>query len=372
MAKNGENVQLADAFSNTTNGFTMTGLKKDVKIYEGVASKEEVEQTNVNKVAVDVERVVAKVTVKMASSAENADPKLDLVSGGLELVSLDCQIGNPNLATYGTDNALDGEFAGTYRWANDALGYRSTPYYGVLAGVEEEIAYDATKFLSGTATKLWENKAAIANAVGKFYCLENTHAKGNYKKGNTTFVRVVTEMIPTKVAEFTYTPAEGEGEAKLSAANDEDYTKPNAAEAFYVIKGTPADETKMYDSYVLKSTVVALWKTINSKTEDPTETELNTFLTATLPGLGYTLSDEYVAGKGYYNVWVHDVKDNGVYAGSPVFRNDWYELIITKLTLPGNPSGEFNPEEPTYPDTFIGVTINLLKWNYFRHDVELQ
>ena len=89
---------------------------------------------------------------------------------------------------------------------------------------------------------------------------------------------------------------------------------------------------------------------------------------------GYRFEGPFTGGKGYYNVWVNDLKKtNGSYENlAPVFRNDWYDLTINDIQLPGDPQPDIDPEEPIHPDTYMAVTLTVRLWNKVTHNVDLQ
>ena len=89
---------------------------------------------------------------------------------------------------------------------------------------------------------------------------------------------------------------------------------------------------------------------------------------------GYAFTDPYKGGVGYYNIWVNDLKKtNGTYENiAPVFRNDWYDLTIQSIKLPGDPNPDIDPDQPIHPDTNVGVLLKLRAWNKVSHNVDLQ
>lgn len=349
-------------------------------ILSGV-TKEQAEAGTKNQVDLNVERMVAKVTVKL----DNA-----LVADGgfadqpVTLTALTAQIGNADNITYdknGSDDAAKYKSpAKSYRIAYNVSGVRQTPEYYNYADQTADFytGFDRAELLSGNAESLYEPNATEKNPQTQFYCLENTHA--TYVQANTTFVSVAATMTPNKVVNITYKKATGTAgqddysaeEITLTPNNDND-----DAGTFYLIENAPNHE--LIGGYILESELAGLYGDGDDDIVNGTETEDAKKAKAVIEELGkdnrgYAFSEPYTEGKGYFNVWVNDLKDdNGNYTNkAPVFRNDWYALTIKNIKLPGNPTSDIDPEQPLHPDTNIGVTVTVKAWNFVEHDIDLQ
>lgn len=186
-------------------------------------------------------------------------------------------------------------------------------------------------------------------------------------QGNTTFIRVKAEMIPNSAKTFTYS---ADSDPQVTILDKK--TMPTELGTFYVITAAPNQDDQ--DSYVFASDLAGLY---NNLEPGGNETETDKKAAAVVKALatyGYNFTEPYIAGCGYYNIWVNDMKDanNQILNIAPVFRNDWYKLTITSLKLPGSPEEGLDPEEPIHPDTNVGVTLTIKDWNMVNHNVVLQ
>ena len=346
-------------------------------ILSGV-TKEQAEAGTKNRVDLNVERMVAKVTVKLDDALVADD---GFANQSVTLTALTAQIGNADNITYdknGSDDVAKYKSpAKSYRIAYNVSGVRQTPteYYNYDNKTADfYIGFDRAKLLSGNLENLYNPGATNAgekNPQTRFYCLENTHA--TYVQANTTFVSVAATMTPNKVVKITYKKqgAEGAEEITLTPNNEN-----NDAGTFYLIENAPNHE--LINGYILESDLAELYGTEDSDITSGNETEPAKKAKAVIEELGnnnrgYAFSEPYTGGKGYFNVWVNDLKDaNGYINESPVFRNDWYALTIKSIKLPGNPTPDIDPEQPLHPDTNIGVTVTVKAWNFVGHDIDLQ
>ena len=398
----GNDLDAQAAVNSTWNGTTSTVTKKasELGTYNGTSgqgtpfvmsvtevetwnilsgvTKEQAEAGTKNRVDLNVERMVAKVTVKLDDAL--------VADGGfadqpVTLTALTAQIGNADNITYdknGSDDAAKYKSpAKSYRIAYNASGVRQTPEYYNYADQTADFytGFDRAKLFSGNAESLYNPDATNAgekNPQTRFYCLENTHA--TYVQANTTFVSVAATMTPNEIVKITYKKqgAEGAEEITLTPNNDN-----NAAGTFYLIENAPNHE--LINGYILESELAELYGDKDDDIVNGTETESAEKAKAVIKELGnnnrgYVFSEPYTDGKGYFNVWVNDLKDtNGNYMNkAPVFRNDWYALTIKSIKLPGNPTPDIDPEQPLHPDTNIGVTVKVKAWNSVGHDIDLQ
>ncbi len=404
----GNNLETAAAVNNIWDGTTSTVTKKasELGTYNGTSgqgtpfvmsvtkvetwdilsgvSKEQAEAGTKNRVDLNVERMVAKVTVQLADAlvADNG-----FANQPVTLTALTAQIGNADNITYDKNGADDAAKykspAESYRIAYDVNGVRQTPEYYNYADNTEDFykGFERAKLLSGNAESLYAPNAtgdAKKNPQTQFYCLENTHA--TYVQANTTFVSVAATMTANKVVKIAYEKATGTendndyvAEKIIPTTNNENTT----AGTFYLIEA--ASDHNLIGGYILESDLADLYGTEKNDITDGNETELAKKAAAVIAELGknnrgYAFSEPYTNGKGYFNVWVNDLKDaDGNYVNkAPVFRNDWYDLTINSIELPGNPTPDIDPEQPLHPDTNIGVTVTIKPWNKVGHNVNLQ
>lgn len=67
----------------------------------------------------------------------------------------------------------------------------------------------------------------------------------------------------------------------------------------------------------------------------------------------------YPGGVGYYTIWVND--GAGV---KGVNRNSFYLMQISEVKGPGSPEEAVDPVIPVEDDTYLGVNITVLNWDY--------
>ena len=334
---------------NTKKGFAMSSVEAvPATIYDNI-SVEAAQAGPQNKVSIEVERMVAKVTVQLADELVGAD---GFNNEGFSLTGLTCQLMNAENLKSASPSYTS---AGTYLMAHNVNGVRTTPYSDYvndLTGIEE------SSLAQGNAQNLYVSSEESKNPQLRFYCLENTHAA--YYQGNTTYLKINATMIPNNLVKF------GKEDENITVMTD---TKPSSAETFYMVTSgnVGEDNSKVY--CVLKSSLINNYDAIVGGTDSDVDDKLAAVIT-TLNTAGYTFTKEYANGVGVFRVPVNDIMENGQYVNNePVFRNDWYDLTITGIELPGDPAGEdgndegFDPDEPFHQDTNVAVTIANRKWN---------
>lgn len=352
-------------------GFLMSSVEAVEQTLQDNVSEDEVKAGKANNIEITVERVVAKVTMQLSTTL--AAP------GGFDdqtatLKKLTCQIGNADNLKYNKDGEDDAKYttAGTYLMAYNDNGVRKTPYFD-YPSVDFDFGDDfqQSELLNASGIAIYENGAvSTTTPTARFYCLENTHANTdpkNYLQSNTTFIRVKAEMIPNSAKQFAYSAGQ---DPKVTISDR--VTMPTDLETFYVITGAPDQDNQ--DSYVFASDLASLYADLVPDGEADNNDDKAAEVVKALAAYDYNFTAPYTAGCGYYNIWVNDMKDtNNQYLNiAPVFRNDWYNLTITSLTLPGSPKESIDPEEPIHPDTNVGVTLTIRDWNKVNHNVDLQ
>lgn len=348
---------------STGKGFLMSSVAAVERTIQDNVSEEDVKNGTANNVEITVERAVAKVTMKL-------DKSIDFSKQTATLKNLFCQIGNADNLKYnkdGEDDAAKYKTVGTYLMAdNDDNGVRKTPYYLYPATDYDFDGFEQSKLLNTDIKTLYENNASSENPA-RFYCLENTHANTdpkNYLQSNTTFIRVKAEMIPNSAKQFAY------ADSKVTISDRQ--TMPNNLETFYVITAAPNQDDQ--DSYVFASDLAGLYTNLVPGGKETDTDKKAAAVVEVLATDGYNFTEPYTNGCGYYNIWVNDMKDaNNQYLNiAPIFRNDWYDLTITSLTLPGSPNESLDPGQPIHPNTNVGITLTVRNWNKVNHNVNLQ
>lgn len=352
-------------------GFLMSSVEAVEQTLQDNVSEDDVKAGKANNIEITVDRVVAKVTMQLSTALTG--------EGGFEnqtatLKKLTCQIGNADNLKYNKDGEDDAKYttAGTYLMAYNDNGVRKTPYFD-YPSVDFDFGDDfqQSELLNASGIAIYENGAvSTTTPTARFYCLENTHANTdpkNYLQSNTTFIRVKAEMIPNSAKQFAYSAGP---DPKVTISDR--VTMPTSLETFYVITGAPDQDNQ--DSYVFASDLASLYADLVPDGDADNNDDKAAAVVEALAAYDYNFTAPYTAGCGYYNIWVNDMTDaNNQYLNiAPVFRNDWYNLTITSLTLPGSPKESIDPEEPIHPDTNVGVTLTIRDWNKVNHNVDLQ
>lgn len=345
-------------------GFLMSSVEAVEQTLQDNVSEDDVKAGTANNVEITVERVVAKVTMQLSDALKAPDGFKDQTA---TLKKLTCQIGNADNLVYAKGGqTATYTTAGTYLMAYNNGNVRTTPYFDYPKSIDDWGQFLQSDLL-GTSATIYENGAVSSTPTARFYCLENTHANTdpkNYLQSNTTFIRVKAEMIPNSAKEFVY--------SANNVTISEKATMPTELKTFYVITAAP-DQTNQ-GSYVFASDLASLYTSLVTGGSETDEDKQAAKVVEALAQEGYYFTEPYTNGCGYYNIWVNDMKDaNNQYLNiAPVFRNDWYNLTITSLTLPGSPKESIDPEEPIHPDTNVGVTLTIRDWNKVNHNVDLQ
>lgn len=184
---------------------------------------------------------------------------------------------------------------------------------------------------TGDETDLHENATPV-------YCLENLHdAATGYKQDNTTYLTLQTTFTPAKV---------------VDCADEIRELKNNTATGtFYVVK-----QGELAGNYLMASDLTTYQNGDNSK----------------LPAGVEAISDPYDEGTCWFGpIWIGQEDAND--AEAPIYRNTWYNLKITGITLPGDPSEpELDGEQGLTPATNVAITLSVMPWNFIDREIDLQ
>lgn len=284
-------------------------LEDGVKEADALAGKK-------NSFEISVERVAAKVTMTCESTAlTNANNN----AGGTITTPKFTLKGGATMSYRMAQSAIN-EITGN-EWTNTSS---STDVY-----VKQE-ADDGDNYIYRKATPV--------------YCLENLHATGAYKQGNTTYLNLNTKFVPGRVVDCNAT-----------AANGDLKDNPNATTStpvpFYVVK-----TGSLAGNYILKSDLTTY------QTSNPGK----------YPNGVESISDEYKEGTCWFGpIWIGQTDTDK--ANAPIYRNTWYNLKITGITLPGDPS-EPKPDEEQglTPATNVAITLTVQPWNFIDRGITLQ
>ena len=164
----------AEEFAKTTTGsesFLMASVKKETfDIADGITEEEALEGTDAatNNFTINVERVAAKVTM----TCENATLTNANNNAGGTITTPKFTLKGGATMSYRMAQSAINEITGN-EWTNTSS---STDVY------VKQKADDGDNYIYRKATPV--------------YCLENLHATGAYKQGNTTYLNLNTKFVP--------------------------------------------------------------------------------------------------------------------------------------------------------------------------------
>lgn len=315
MSVEGDNA-IADP-EGTGDGFMMTCQKaENFYVNPDVTQEEALATTNAkNNYTIDVERVAAKVTV-VAENVELTDKAGNNADGKLKNTTFSLYGG----ATHTTRMAQ----AAVAELTGNAWTYSKTG-----------VAVCTTK---GDETYIYDNATPV-------YCLENLHTDAaHYDRNNTTYVTITTSFIPKKVIDTSWDGTENDEYLK----DNPNYGTDTEA-SFYVVT-----EGELSGNYILKADYDAATGGVNGVD---------------------AVSEEYINGKSSWGpIWLaQNVTTENPTA--PVYRNTWYNLQITGISLPGQPKEpvvDDDDDRPLVQDTNVAILLNVLAWNFKSITVDLK
>lgn len=338
------NLPSADDISATTWEPT-TSSKADASTYWGdnnffMSNKDgqgvdaTIEENNNNVVNVSIERAAVKVSVE--SVAEPAGD--DEIKGTINTMSF--KLGN-----------MASDF---YLLANTSL------YTSGITGIDYTDMASWTDVTPGTtAYKGSSINTTTLATLPHAYCLENLQE--NYYTQNTTYIKFNTKFIPGQAL----TLKAKDGESGKFVVDKLDNVTAESPATFYVVR---AGDTDKLSNYIMGTSFDS--NTGITLTQDGTS---NFYTVANLEGI--TKVEKYDGGTCYFGpIWINDQVDASV---SPIYRNDWYHLKVTSITLPGsssepNPEEDDDPETPLVSDVDITVQAAVLPWNLEEKSIELK
>lgn len=307
----------ANEFANTTTdseSFLMASVKKETfDIADGVTEEEALAGTDAtaNNFTINVERVAAKVTMTCENTA----------------------------LTNATNNA-----GGTITTPKFTLKGGATMSYRMAQNSFSEIARNTWSY-SSSATDVYVktgDETDLHEKATPVYCLENLHdAATGYKQGNTTYLTLQTTFTPAKVVDCA-------DEVKPLATN-----KQAPGSTFYVVK-----QGELAGNYLMEADL----QDYRDEKGDQ----------SALPAGVEAISDAYTDGNCYFGpIWIgqEDADD----ADAPIYRNTWYNLKITGITLPGDPNEPVpDGEQGLTPATNVAITLSVMPWNFIDREISLQ
>lgn len=306
---------VADIASTTGNGNFMMASHEvlTANVEDGVTKDEALKGTK-NCFAIQVERATAKVTM----TCENTT------------------------LTSATNNGSDGTI--------------TTPKFTLKGGATKSTRMAQNPF-SEISENAWTSTSSATNVYVKtgdetdlhekatpVYCLENIHNKDAYLQKNTTYLNLQTKFVPAKVVKCDATAENGELKVNPNAEQ-------STAVSFYVV-----NTGNLAGNYILKSELEAFQG--GEATKFPKGVE--------------SISAEYVDGTCWFGpIWIGQTDTDK--KNAPVVRNTWYNLKITGIKLPGEPSEpQIDPEQPLTPATNVAITLSVMPWNFIDREIDLQ
>ena len=307
---------VANIASTTGNGNFMMASHEvlPANVEDGVTEDEALKGTK-NCFAIQVERATAKVTM----TCENTT------------------------LTSATNNGSDGTIT-TPKFTLKGGATKSTrmaqnPFTDITGNAWTYASIETPVYVKQDADADDDNIHRKATPV---YCLENINTA--YKQSNTTYLNLYTKFVPAKVVDCNSQETVGALKDNPNAAN-------STAASFYVVK-----TGKLAGNYILKSELDAFQGDDDTKFPNGVE----------------SISAEYEEGICWFGpIWIGQA--NADDQNGPVVRNTWYNLKITGITLPGEPSEpQIDPEQPLTPPTNVAITLTVMPWNFIDRGIDLQ
>ena len=358
---------------STTDNFFMTNTfaPKAQDIVEKGATGKEVDdagkemtdgKTNLNLLAVDVERAVSKVTFdntdNQSFNVMVGDNKIATATlEGVSLINLNKKMYLVKDGQKATNKPVAGEWP-----------YPMDPNYDQTS-IDE--VYCKANFEQRSATVF------PAPSTATFYCPENTIEASAQLNGQTTGV----------VYKVNYKP-EGKYYTELAKDGTDNYSqmfakvlnladKDEAITDKIFTEATTADKADgtfySYNGYVFRSKAGArLYKAIATNTDHDPKTVNTAFQD---PEIDKDIQT-YTKGVCYYTAWIKH-NPNGTTMQQDkygVVRNFWYELTVDNIKKLGYSKPTY--EDPKTPDdkaeASIQVKVNIKKWRVVKQNLDLE
>lgn len=355
-----------------------TGTASDTEV-DGDLKDKEGGQT-LFKVAVNIERVVSKVTFAQTDT----DFDIENTNGSTTKLAT-ATVNGVGIINTNKKMFLIREAKATNNKPNDVSStwiYPEDPNYSKLESTALSDNF-ANASVDGT-----NNTFQTTLSTATFYCPENTMQADAQLNGQTTgVVYKVTWTLNTEKGNNPYTELAENGtdsysqvfaailklEGKDSDINKDIFTANLAQDA-------TAGTFYAYNNLIFKNKKAAvLYQCIATATGDDLASAANTAFSTNKSKTGDELSKlgikEYLGGVNYYPVWIkHNPNGSNMQQGKfGVVRNHWYELTVTSISNLGNDKPTFeNPEDPDDPAVAnIQVAAKIKPWTIVKQDVEL-
>lgn len=359
---------------STTDNFFMTNTfaPKAQDIVEKGATGKEVDdagkemtdgKTNLNLLAVDVERAVSKVTF------DNTDNQ-----------SFNVMVGDNKIATATLEGVSLINLNKKMYLVKDGQKATNKPVAGEWP-YPMDPNYDQTSIDAVYCTANFEQISATdfpAPSTATFYCPENTMKAEAQLNGQTTGVVYKVKYVPegayyTELAAENGTDSYSQMFAKVLNLADKD----EAITDKIFTEATTADKADgtfySYNGYVFRSKAGArLYKAIATNTDHDPKTVNTAFQD---PEIDKDIQT-YTKGVCYYTAWIKH-NPNGTTMQQDkygVVRNFWYELTVDNIKKLGYSKPTY--EDPKTPDdkaeASIQVKVNIKKWRVVKQNLDLE
>lgn len=327
----------------------------------------------VNLLAIDIERVVSKVTFNNADNAPfEVKSGNDIIANAtLEGVSL-INLNKKMYLVKEKDNSVNPQ---PTPWG-DYFYVKDPNYDKTLTGASDETTWLSDNFSQSSATGF------TAPNTAKLYCPENTMTATAQQNGQTTGVVYKVKYTPDANKGFSVLDKDGTDTysqiyAKLLAgpSYDEDIT-----EDMFTTAVSEDKNFYEYNGFIFKTKNAAiLYYTIDKATSKTTDDSNIGTINGAFTTNKTTVPDEvhtYTDGYCYYTAWIkHNPSGSHMESGKfGTVRNHWYELTVSSIKGVGN-------YEPTYKDpkdpdeeakANIQVEAKIKKWVLVKQDVTLE
>lgn len=312
--------EIASATDEDNGSFMMASHEVLTANVEDGVTKDEALAGSANSYTINVERVSAKVTMTCEEATlENAVGIPDEPEYGGTVSDLKFNLkGVANMAYRMAQSEWNNITDNSWKPNEDGTVNNNT------LGVSVAIGQDYT-------------------AVNAAYCLENMDSP--YKQGNTTYLTLKTTFKPDNVVDCN-DPLNGLGTNTHKGGTGDELT-------FYVVK-----EGTLAGNYLMKADLEEFQAIEGNSGKYPEGVD--------------ELSGPYTYGECWFGpIWIGQEKADDAIA--PIYRNTWYNLEITGITLPGDPEEPtIDPEQPLTPKTNVAITLSVMPWNFINREIGLQ
>lgn len=289
----------------------------------------------VNLLAIDIERVVSKVTFNNANNAPfEVKSGNDIIANAtLEGVSL-INLNKKMYLVKEKDNSVNPQPTpwGGYFYVKDPN------YDKTLTGASDETTWLSDNFSQSSATGFTAPNAA------KLYCPENTMTATAQQNGQTTGVVYKVKYTPTDNRAYSVLDKNGTDTysqiyAKLLAgpSYDEDIT-----DNMFTTAVSEDKNFYEYNGFIFKTKNAAILyytidKAVSKTTDDENIAAINSAFTANKTSVPADVHT-YTEGYCYYTVWIkHNPSGSHMESGKfGTVRNHWYELTVSSIKGLGN------------------------------------